>query len=58
METVTLVFNAQMINTIMEALGNAPFKVASPVIQAINIQIQEQIKPKAPVAVPDLKEVK
>jgi hypothetical protein len=46
METVTLVFNAQMLNVVIEALHSSPYKVAAPVLQMIDNQIKEQMKPK------------
>lgn len=36
----------QQLNVIGAALSELPFKVAAPVLQAINTQIAEQAKPK------------
>lgn len=42
LSSVTLKLDPQQFNTIMAALGEAPFKVAAPVIQEVEKQVREQ----------------
>jgi hypothetical protein len=42
MNSFKLVFNQQQLQVLNDALVNIPFKVAAPLIQHINAQIQQQ----------------
>jgi hypothetical protein len=44
----TIQLNEQMLRVISEALGNAPFRVAAPVIAELQKQIDVQQKPSPP----------
>jgi hypothetical protein len=59
-DTITLTVTPPVLNTIMTALAALPFKDAAPVINNLQQQIQAQLAPQRPVAVPpppDLPEV-
>lgn len=54
-DTLTLTVTPALLNTIMTALSNMPFKDAAPVINDLQKQIQAQVGPPPqmrPVAVP------
>ena len=41
-----LKLNIEQVNAIMGALGEAPYKIAAPVINEIQMQAQAQMKPQ------------
>jgi len=45
METVSISFSQAQLSVLNEALGNMPFKVAAPLIQHINLEIQKSLVP-------------
>lgn len=47
-QEVTLILTAQEINVVMTALGEAPYKIAAPLIQKIMAQINERHGQTAP----------
>jgi hypothetical protein len=51
MDTVTLTFTRPQLGAILQALQDAPFKLAAPVLQSIEMQMQQAMAPR-PVAVP------
>ena len=54
MESVTVVLSAQQLHVVAAALSELPYKVARPVIDAIDQQVQAQLAPTpkpAPLAV-------
>jgi len=53
METIGFVFTVEQLNTIINALQDAPYRTSAPVLQAIDMQVKQQRSPK-----PVLKEVK
>ena len=56
-DSITLTVTPVLFNTIMNALAAMPYKDAAPVIQALQQQVQAQLAPQRPVAVPSQPEV-
>jgi hypothetical protein len=52
-DSITLTVTPALFNTIMNALAAMPYKDSAPVIQALQQQVQAQLAPQRPVAVPD-----
>ena len=52
-DSLTLTVTPAIFNAIMNALASQPYKDAAPVIQALQQQVQAQLAPQRPVAVPD-----
>jgi hypothetical protein len=56
-DQITLTVTPALLNSIMTALAAQPYKDAAPVINALQQQIQAQLAPQRPVAVPSMPEV-
>lgn len=50
-DSITLTVSPQVLNVIMTAVANLPFKDAAPVMQNLQQQIQAQLAPPRPMAV-------
>jgi hypothetical protein len=57
MKNVNVEFSAEQLSVLNDALGNMPFKVAAPLIQHINREIQKSLEAASEESALSLQEV-